>query len=396
MIQTENALGQVATVTFLDPEGSSKVNKSEEHDVMRGLRTTYVYDFLNRETSRTVRLEGAGSSGEVYQTVTQYEDAAHSMTVRDPRGFSTSMRLDGLDHVVEQVVDPAGLGLTTRTSYDGLGNRKRVLDPERHTTQYDFDGLGRLRRVVDARGLATAYEYDGEGLKTRETDRRGVRKDFTYDNLGRPRKVILAPAISSVPWSQEIRYQDVARKRREIDARLKETVSELDGLDRVVKVTDPYGFSARLRYDGVNKRAETNKRGHTTTFDYDALNRLIRVTDPAPFAGADGRDDVRRCGQRPDREGPPRDRQGHPDGLAGPRPQRDAGGRAPGDERVRREQQSHAHARRREQADRVHVRRGQPAELARGRRRLSGDGHHHVPVRQGRPAVGGARRARGR
>ena len=65
VIRTENALGHVATATFLDPEGS-KVNKSEDHDVVRGLRTTYAYDFLNRETSRTVHLEGAGSSGENY------------------------------------------------------------------------------------------------------------------------------------------------------------------------------------------------------------------------------------------------------------------------------------------------------------------------------------------
>ena len=82
--KTTNALGQITTVTYLDPEGS-KVNKSEEHDQTRGLRTTYRYDALNRETERKVHLEGAGAAGEVYTTLTAYSDDTHSLTVTDPR-----------------------------------------------------------------------------------------------------------------------------------------------------------------------------------------------------------------------------------------------------------------------------------------------------------------------
>jgi YD repeat-containing protein len=61
-------------------------------------------------------------------------------------------------------------------------------------------------------------------------------------------------------------------------------VATLDGLDRVVRVTDARNGTVVTRWDGVNRREETDKRGNTTTFDYDVLNRPVRVTDPAPFS----------------------------------------------------------------------------------------------------------------
>jgi RHS repeat-associated protein len=283
--RTTNALGQAVTTTYLDPEGS-RVNRSEDHDLTCGLRTTFSYDALNRETQRVVRLEGEGGGGEAYSTTTAYDDAGHAVSVTDPRGNVTRTRLDGLDRPFEMTVDPGGLDLLTRTSYDGLGNRKSVTDANGHTTTFRHDGLGRLVLTTDAAGATTAAEYDGEGLKTRETDRRSVVRVLTYDNVGRPRTEALASApLSGVPWRRETRYLDSARRRIEVDARGHETTFELDGLDRVAKETDALGAYRTFRWDGVDKREETDKRPdhHATLFEYDALDRLVQTTDPAPF-----------------------------------------------------------------------------------------------------------------
>jgi RHS repeat-associated protein len=281
LTRTTNALGHVTTVTYLDPEGS-RVNKSEEHDQTRGLRTTYRYDELNRELERKVHLEGAGSSGEVHTTVTAYSDNTHSFTVTDPRLTLTVTKLDGLDRVMEQAIDPLGLNLVTRTAYDGLGNRKSVTDPEGHTTSFDHDGLGRLVSTTDARGRQSVASYDGAGLKLSETDRRGIYKSFTYDNLGRPRQSTLDASITSVPWSHEIVYDDANRRRTEIDARGKRTVFELDRLGRVLKETDADLKVREFTYDGINKLTESDRRNadRLTLFEYDDLNRLTRTTFP--------------------------------------------------------------------------------------------------------------------
>jgi RHS repeat-associated protein len=289
IIKTTNALDQVTTVTYDDPEGSH-VNKSEEHDPTRGLRTTFGYDKLNRETRRVVNLEGAGGGGAAYTTTTAYDDASHSLTLTNARGFVTLTRLDGLDRPFEQTVDPDGLKLVTLTSYDGLGNRKTVTDPNDHTTAYRHDGLGRLVETTDAAGHKTTSAYDGEGLKTSETDRRGIQRIFAYDNVGRARREALAAApLTGKSWSRETRYRDRERQRIEIDALGHATTFGLDGLDRVITVTDPPPFddqTASATWDGVNKRAETDRRkrldgSHYTTFyEFDEINRLTKTTDP--------------------------------------------------------------------------------------------------------------------
>ena len=231
-----------------------------------------------------MHLEGAGSSGEVYTTTTTYDDAAHSMTVRDPRGTDTRSIFDGLDRATEQVVDPADLDLVTRVAFDGLGNRKTVTDPLDRTTTFRHDALGRLVETTDALGQKTAFSYDGEGLKISETDRRQVTRSFTYDTLSRLRvaSVLAVASMSDLAWSQETRYLDTQHKRVTIDARGQETTQDLDGLDRVVKETDARGQVRTFRWDGVNKREETDKRPqhYKTAFDYDSINRLTKVTDP--------------------------------------------------------------------------------------------------------------------
>jgi RHS repeat-associated protein len=280
-----DALGQTTTIAYDDPEGSH-VQKSEEHDPTRGLRTTFLYDALGRETQRLVHLEGVGGDKQQIVTVTEHLPGTNDSVVTDARGVKTRVMRDGLDRVAETVADTDGiegrpaLMLTTTTTYDGLGNEKTVTDPRRKTTVYGHDGLGRLVRVTDALSHHTTSVYDGEGLKTREIDRRGVVKQFTYDALGRVRKSWVDPAISGVGWSSEVIYDDKGRTRTEKDALEQPTVSTLDGLGRVRAIRDPLGQTIVSTYDGVNKLAAKNKRGHTTTFEYDALNRLTKTIDP--------------------------------------------------------------------------------------------------------------------
>jgi RHS repeat-associated protein len=90
------------------------------------------------------------------------------------------------------------------------------------------------------------------------------------------------PSISSVPWSHETRYEDVARRRLSLDALGRTTTQELDGLGRVVREIDADGKDRLFTYDGVNKRSETDKRPehHVTTFAYDTFDRLVSTVHP--------------------------------------------------------------------------------------------------------------------
>lgn len=282
-VRDPSGLALVTTVKYDDPEGSH-VNRSEEYDGQRKLRTRFEYDELNREAKRTVLLEGPPEAA-AYVTTTTYDDRSHSMTVEDPRRFRTTTRLDGLDRVAEHTVDPGGLNLVTTTEYDGLGNRKRVEDPRGNDTFYSHDGLGRLVFVRDADRKVSRYEYDGEGNRTAETDRRGVRREMAYDNVERLVRTTLVPSLSGVGWSRETEYRDRALERVETGPRGFRTTFKLDRMGRETSLTDPDGKTRTMGWDGVNKTSVSDKRGNVTRYDYDAINRLRRTTDPAPFDG---------------------------------------------------------------------------------------------------------------
>ncbi|NOK07351.1 RHS repeat protein, partial [Myxococcus xanthus] len=123
-------------------------------------------------------------------------------------------RYDAKGQLVEQVVDPAGLALSTRYAYDAQGHTLEVIRPEGTRTRYTYDGAGRriseqvdpdglnLKRTytydlldnltssVDANGNTSYYLYDDENRQTLAIDGSGSVKQTSYDALGRISKLV--------------------------------------------------------------------------------------------------------------------------------------------------------------------------------------------------------------
>lgn len=62
---------------------------------------------------------------------------------------------------LRKMVGPTGA--TTVNSYDELGNKIAVSDPDLGAWRYDYDPFGRVIRQVDANGQVAAMEYDVAG-----------------------------------------------------------------------------------------------------------------------------------------------------------------------------------------------------------------------------------------
>ena len=78
------------------------------------------YDGLNRP--KAMQQTGPGLPPTGYVIFFDYEDTSNALVVTNPRGFKTRTRKDGLDRVVQSIVDSDGLQLTTSFTYDGNGN----------------------------------------------------------------------------------------------------------------------------------------------------------------------------------------------------------------------------------------------------------------------------------
>jgi YD repeat-containing protein len=112
-------------------------------------------------------------------------DALGRMTrSTDANGIDTTYRYDVNGQLLEQVVDPTGLALTTRSSWNSRGQQLSVTDPNGTTTRYAYDNLGRrISETIDPAGLAltTRYAYDANGNVVTKTDANGNISRYAYD-----------------------------------------------------------------------------------------------------------------------------------------------------------------------------------------------------------------------
>lgn len=310
--QVIDPLGRVMDSTFVTDTTSPLLAR----DVTHGTNHAYTYDGIMRPLTETLSFRDGGDTEQTrqYVTTTSYNDAQHRMSVTDPRGTVHLAQMDGFGrtyYTVNDYGDVGHLNLSTWMHYDNRGNRIKLTDAEGNgdldvtrTTTFNYDILNRLTSVayppVPGPYNATlvnyteSMTYDGEGLRTSMTNARGIVTEFHYDNLGRLLRTNVPGATPD--YQVQTTFADAVSLPSGAVATVvaigsdgRQTKSEMDGLGRVLKVTDginsayagqPLERSRVMTYDGVNLRAEMDFRQNQTQYEYDAINRLKKTIDP--------------------------------------------------------------------------------------------------------------------
>jgi RHS repeat-associated protein len=231
----------------------------------------------------------------------------------------TIVDLDG-DGVPEDATD-----ITSRISYDLVGNPRQEIDPNGNTTSYEYDGANRKTTVLgppvedaEAGGTLTSpqtrFEYDPNSNRTAVIDPRGVRTEYDYDEINR---VIAerAAAGTSAELEVETSYDPNGNvvhllARNGIGALEEPQVTSYvyDAFDRLeqaiypgtpVQTTtsryyrdgklfssqDPKGQVVAYQYDWARRLTRSDhKRANGTTeetrfFEYDRAGNVIQATD---------------------------------------------------------------------------------------------------------------------
>ncbi|MEO6739180.1 MAG: putative Ig domain-containing protein [Chthoniobacteraceae bacterium] len=248
--------------------------------------TTYIYDRLNRASTRTDPI------GEVESWT--YDRFGNIATHTTPDG-TTTFKYDKIDRVTS-IKD--ALMHTSSFSYPGGGNIVRSSDPLGNPTESAYDGLGRLVRRTDALGKSDTMEYDAVGNLTAQIDRRGTRTERTYDarNL-LLREMIAVGTADSV--ARTLSYDNMGWLATEIGFKGADQLTTYvrDNMGRITKRTRETGGGQAaivelFTYDlAGNLRTQTTGRGayFTSTYVYDRLNQVVSITRPV----GDGASDLR-------------------------------------------------------------------------------------------------------
>ncbi len=146
---------------------------------------SYAYDGLTTSITSSAGPGGAPANSVSNFTVTR--------TVRpDGQVLATT---DGLAQPVVYRYDGAGLprlivdprGVATSASYNPLGYRTEMIDPDQGRWTFEYNGLGELTKQTDARGHVTSFQLDTLGrIATRTAQSLGVGAvldTFVWDTL---------------------------------------------------------------------------------------------------------------------------------------------------------------------------------------------------------------------
>ncbi|MFO0984277.1 MAG: RHS repeat-associated core domain-containing protein [Planctomycetota bacterium] len=142
-----------------------------------GTETTCRYDLLNRLIERDFS-PGPGVSAAT--TFEYFDYDGLSRIVRAQNDVALVVRwYDSLSHVIGETLN----GKTTQCTFDGAGNRIRLVYPSGRTVSRFNDALNRATSIIDGRGQIALYDYLGPGRVERLTYGNGVACDYAYDGI---------------------------------------------------------------------------------------------------------------------------------------------------------------------------------------------------------------------
>jgi RHS repeat-associated protein len=218
---------------------------------------------------RTVSELGIESRTEYQPLATRTWDGGQTDQSSEYEHTPTTQTVDGLGRVVSatQILD--GSELTSRFTYDALGQLRSKTDPEGNVSRYEYDGQGRRTLVDDPDVGRRRFVYDASGNLLERHNPDGSTLKYTFDLAARP----LTEDWDGDGTPEVVKTWDAHPKQRD------------NALYRgkLVKVQEPTG-STEHEYDKRGRITKTHLtidgERYTSGSDYDNLDREILHTYP--------------------------------------------------------------------------------------------------------------------
>jgi len=216
-----------------------------------------------------------------------YDAQGNETSVIDPDGKRSGGSYDG-PLPLTQVIDPAGLNLTTSFVYNAKRDPTRLTDASGQNYDFNYDAAGNLTGATNPLNGTTTSTPNAQGLASERIDALGNRTALSYDAFGRLiREDVFEGAATLLKRTDHAYDSNGNRIRstlfRTIDGTLTPLATDYgyDAANRLVSVRDPAGGTARIEYDAAGREtSRIDALGRRTTMGYDTLGRLQRTTFP--------------------------------------------------------------------------------------------------------------------
>lgn len=241
-----NALGLVTDST--DPEG--KVKHIE-------------YDPLGRplEVTQNYVAGGAEDSDTNVSTSFSYDLLGNRLSVTDPEGYAFKAEYDLQGRLVKR---QDAESFEWEYSYDPMGKLLAELNPRGYSTAYSYTPTGRLQSIANPEQHTQTFAYNANGSLLEIKDPKGIQTAYSYNELDR--------RVSKIR-----NYKPAVNPDNETNVTTK---FEYDVAGNLRFVTNPLNHKGEIKYDSAHRKTEiVDFEGGNTTLEYDKVNNLVRVTD---------------------------------------------------------------------------------------------------------------------
>jgi len=298
--QVWDAAGQLVQETHADGgvvkyEYDAFGNRTSATDA-RGNRTEYTYDHSGRvKTVKTAAVDvwstdgltaSAGLNPVQLQSTTTYDSLGNKRKVVNGAGEITTYQYD----LKGNVVLVSGPGQWHSSAYDALGKQVGDLDGAGGLSTWSYDAFGQLRQHRDLGGADYTFTYDFSRQLLQQTNSRGQNLAYVYDGAGQLVQITDssdATKVKTTTYQYNRSGLRVTEKTVVGATTYQNQVSMYDALGRLQHVTTWDGIDIQYKYDGVGNRLyqETDYNTITGTesgtkkywFAYDSMNRQILV-----------------------------------------------------------------------------------------------------------------------
>jgi RHS repeat-associated protein len=255
----------------------------------RGAVTTYSYD----SRDRLVRVADPPARAGIVAGVStmRYDDLGRLTESVNQVGARTTYSYDAFGRpvaVTEWVTTTPGVvvPLTSRRTYDALGNVVTESSPMGATRTFEYSARGEVTRATDADGASSILGYDVAGRLVLATDPLGRTTSTVYDPAGRPVRVEQRSSGGTLLRATEAVFDPNGNRIRSTDARGSVTVFEYDALDRLTAASYPTSagsvISTSFGYDEAgNLTRTTDGRGNATFSTYNSWGLLETTVEPS-------------------------------------------------------------------------------------------------------------------
>jgi len=308
LTRENDAMGNYARYWYDDADRVTRVSRYDSGNTHLA-RTNRIYDALGRLTQENRAVGGGNDNAKVsmfydandrltrrvtfFDTTAgsyavesyTYDAAGRLITQTQSDGPTVAMLYDASGGVTKQIVDPAGLAITTTMAYDELGRVTRATQPDGTYSVTLYDGLGRVTKTSQHASGGTAFAvsqmlYD-DGLNV-------VTKTYRYAD---PATQGNFNATTDPATAYLYDTSGTGRLTATVDANGNTSSFTYDDLGRQIETTDALGNKMQMVYDNADRvltriRIDENAPGSDVEFkvamQYDALNRVTKTIDQGP------------------------------------------------------------------------------------------------------------------